>query len=553
MLQLRKCENFTKEVDGIKRFFAALLALVILLGALPGAAAAATEEEHKKAYSDTRYSYTRSLKKARRSSFQGYCGLMTSYQLWILGINSWCASYNGKDQWNAYYNKTVTTGGHYIKAYSGSDFTIREVLELITQDGTQDAYNIMLCFQRTHTEAGKKYGHSCLINAILDGTVYMVESYDSALGGKEGTVIQKSIAEVAAYYEKQGTFEGAVWFGTGIYADACDSVTTDLLLQARFDTTLRSQPAPVGQNGSKLLRSVKAGERLQAVRMLTDSVGQRYYEVSDGEISGYVAAGAFAIRSGEATLVVAQNMKMPATFASGTDPELQGSVISLGGRITGLEFAVKDAMGTIVQRDYVECESYRVELEELNKLMELNFLESGDYSLELYADTACDGDGGLATTLHYGRNQVYTTTFRVGEGQPEMAGPEPEPESASDGWVQKDGQWYYYLGGLPCAGWVKYNGVQYLLDANGAAVTGWLEMDGVEKYFSATGALCTGWLQTDEGMTYRTVNGTPIIGLHTLAGSLYYFNDKGILQTSTKVTVDGVVYALAADGKATLQ
>ena len=548
---MHRYEIFSKEVDGIKRFFAALLAFVILLGALPGAASAATEDEHKKAYNDTKNSYTRSLKKAKKTSFRGYCGLMTSYQLWLLGINSWCASYNGKDQWNAYYNKTVTTGGHYIKAYSGEDFTIREVLELITQNGTQDVYNIMLCFQRTRTEAGKKYGHSCLINAILDGTVYMVESYDSALSSKEGAVIQESIEKVAAYYEDHGTFEGAIWFGTGIYADACDSVTTDLLLQARFDTTLRSQPAPIGQNSCKLLRSVKAGERLQAVRMLTDPVGQRYYEVTDGEISGYVATGAFSVRSGEAISVIAQNMKLPATVASGTDPQLQGTVISQGGRISGLEFAVKDAMGTMVQRDYVECDSYRVGLEELNAMMELNFLEPGDYTLELYADTACDGDGGLANTLYYGRSQIYTATFRVGEGQPEMAG--PAPELSADGWVQKDGKWYYYVGGLPCAGWVNYYGVQHLLDANGAAVTGWMQMDGVQKYFSATGALCTGWLQTDQGMTYRTVNGTPITGLHTLEGSLYYFNDKGILQTSTKVTVDGVVYALAADGRATLQ
>jgi hypothetical protein len=39
-------------------------------------------------------------------------------------------------------------------------------------------------FQKTNTAAGSIYGHALVVHAILDGIVYFVECYDSAVGGR---------------------------------------------------------------------------------------------------------------------------------------------------------------------------------------------------------------------------------------------------------------------------------------------------------------------------------------------------------------------------------
>ena len=515
----------------MKRILAFVLALALFWTALPGTAQAKKEEKpltkYEQATRDARRSYTRALATARKESFRGYCGMLTSHQLRAVGINSWTASYNGKDQYDAYCDKTVTSGGYYIKPYPANDMSLRDVLNLISQNGTRDVYNILLGFQRTKTQAGSKYGHSCFINAILDGTVYMVESSNTKFA-PEGNVIKASIEEIADYYEGYAYFEGAIWFGTGSYADSCDSVTTDLLVQTRYASVLRSQPSPVGQNGCELLRSVAPGERLHAQELLTDNLGQRYYKITDGDMTGYMAAGACGV------------------ISTGTESValLSGTVLSTGGRLTGLRAIVADPSGAVVAYKTVTCDDYSADLE----ILHIEDLAEGAYTLQLQTGISCAGDGALMPRLYEGTVKLQQG-FVFGEG--EIPPAEMAMAADGDGWVRQAGKWYYYEDGKVRTGWLEYCGVRYYLDQTGAAVTGWMESDGMKLRFSETGALCTGWLRTEEGLTWREDSGETASGVRRIDAKLYGFDDYGLLITQGQITVGGTVYDAAMDGTLT--
>lgn len=523
----------------LKRIFALVLTLALVFTALPGTAQAKKEEKpldkYQQAIRDARRSYTRALSSSGKTSMHGYCGLMTSHQLRSVGINSWVATYNGKDQYDAYCDKTVTSGGYYIKAYSATaDMTLRDVLNLISQNGTRDVYNIMLGFQRTRTAAGSKYGHSCFINAILDGMVYMVESSNTRFG-PEGQVIIAPLEEVADYYEGYAHFEGAIWFGTGSYADSCESITTDLVLQTRYDSLLRSLPSPVGQNGCVTLRSVYAGERLQADELLTDTLGQRYYKITDGEFTGFIAAGACSVISTGTESIALEDVSV-------TDAGLSGTVTSTGGRITGLRATVADETGAVVAFKTIACDDYSTDLSSL----QITGLSEGVYTLQVQVGTVCAADGALMPRLYDGKVQLRQS-LAVGQEQPPQT--ENTQSAPVDGWVLREGKWYFYETGKARTGWFNYCGIRYCLDETGAALTGWQELEGMKLRFSETGALCAGWLQTEEGMTFREQTGESVSGVRRIDSALYGFDYKGLLVTEGQVTVGGTIYEAAADGR----
>jgi len=164
------------------------------------------------------YSYEQAKKLSGRSSFNGYCGTMVGYQLKALGVNTDLWAVNGNDHYDHYVNMNKTSTGYKVNCYPASKGTIEQILNTITKNGTVDAYNILVGFQKGSTsEAGQKYGHVLLINGIIDGTVYFCESANRTIDGiwrKEGTVISCSISTFSQYYHKSCTqFEGIVHFG----------------------------------------------------------------------------------------------------------------------------------------------------------------------------------------------------------------------------------------------------------------------------------------------------------------------------------------------------
>ena len=65
-----------------------------------------------------------------------------------------------------------------------------------------------------------------------------------------------------------------------------------------------------------------------------------------------------------------------------------------------------------------------------------------------------------------------------------------DPTPSKDGWVKKDGKWYYYKNGkMVTSDWILYKGDSYYFEADGAMVTGWKNISGKSYYFYPEGQM----------------------------------------------------------------
>ena len=197
-----------------KRITSALLALVLLVALIPVqhvSAMAVSELE-----TQVRDTYRMACSKAGVSSFNGYCAWFVNWQLVILGINSSYVSGNGKDEFDNYKNRTQSSGGYYITAYPAADFDLESALNAITNNGTTDAYNILVGFEKTSSSLGSRYGHVVLIHGIVDGVAYFCENADITIGERaypEGSVISCSIETFAQEYNDWTVLDGMIFRG----------------------------------------------------------------------------------------------------------------------------------------------------------------------------------------------------------------------------------------------------------------------------------------------------------------------------------------------------
>ncbi len=496
----------------------------------------------------TRNSYTQSLYSAGKSTFAGFCGLMTSHQLYHMGINETLVVKDGNKQFDYYSTLGKTDAGYYIAAYPAAEYQLEEALNLVSRNGTRDVYNMIVGFQWTNTEAGAIYGHACVINAILDGTVYFVESFHTSLGGAEGNVIQCSIAEFAWLFEDWTTYEGLIHFGD--YSVVCQEYESDVYLRARFDTTLRSQPGVVDRDGCTRLRSIRGGELLRATALVQTPDGQMFYRIDDGERTGYVAATAMLTAQLNGQALTLTGLSVPRELEEGQDGQVAGTVCSEYATVGAVEVCITDTKGAIALRERMETEGRNVSLEQLNEPLAFDLLEPGLYRLEVYADAASVVAQAGRPQTRYERVLLADGELQVGQAKKNTSLPEPEKQ-IPNGWTRTDGKWYCFRMGKAATGWLSYWGVDYFMDDTGAAVTGWQDVDGWRRYFTPTGAMCTGWLTADEGTYYLLEDGTAAMGWQEISGKKYYFADTGLLLTQGEMADGETVYVIAPDGTAT--
>ena len=540
----------------MKRLFCGILCAVLLFAALPGSVNAQSKADRAKkeqVVKSVSESYTKSLEWSGKESLTGYCGTMTSYQLWYLGINEWAVVHDGNKQFDYYRDMEKTTGGYYVKAYPASEFSLETVLNLITRDGTQDAYNIMVGFESTITEAGSVYGHCCVINAILDGMVYYAESSPTPMGGAEGNVIICTIQEFADYYNSWTTFEGVIYFGTGDYSDSCQKYGTDLFVRTRFASNLRSQPCLIGESDCVSLRSISPGELLHVDSIVKDPRGTAYYRVRDGEQIGYIAAGAVSVVRYNGEDAASENIQIPAQIEPGADPELSGNVIVREGLLGAVEIVVKDMQEQTVLEARQLANGVTWDIAGLNERLHLELLEEGAYYVEVYGEAACRWARGYAIETNYIKTLVYRQLLKVGKSVHVEKPVQARTDKTLDGWFWKAGKWYCYQNGQPVTGWKLELGVAYYLDETGTVATGWTEVEGKQRLFSATGALLKGWLVTDAGKMYLQADGSASVGLTQIGQELYCFGEDGILKLGGTVTEGEATYDISPDGTAVLQ
>lgn len=535
----------------MKKIFAMVLAAILLLAALLTTAFAQPEEPTKEEQiiQEAKRVYYSSKATAGKDSFAGFCGLMTSHQLLHMGINDVLETYDGNKQFDAYAAKERTTGGHYIKAYSVEDYTLEQALNTITHGGNRDAYNILVGFQWTNTASGNRYGHACVINAIVDGTVYFVESFYTSLGGPEGNVIRCSIEEFANYFEDWTTFEGVIHFGTKRYADSCQTFGTDAFVRARFDSTLRSEPCLLTENDCTRLRSVAAGELLRTTAVCRNTRGELYYYIEDGEYTGYVIANAVSVVRLNPEALSLSQFSMPETAEQGADFSLKGVVRGGNSSVGTVEICVCDNQGNNFIQEWVQVDNYCYDLEALNEALAFAELPEGSYWLTVGAEAACVTVKGTGLATKYAFTELIKQSFTVGQAG-NIAETSPASEEVRNGWFWEGETWYLYKNGEPCTGWVNELGLDYYLREDGSVTVGWAEIDGQMRYFSATGAMCTGWLTTADGVYYRLQDGTAATLWQDIENRRYYFAEDGLLITQGTLSDGQTTYEIQPDGRA---
>ena len=282
----------------MKRICSFVLCLCLLLAALPVSVLGVTESARdiQSLKEEIHGIYLKAREEAGVESFDGYCGMLSSYQLWLMGINRQLALCgNGKDLYDNYAEAGLTSGGYHVTAYPATEFDLEQALNVITCNGTQDAENILIGFESTTTQAGSVYGHACVIHAIRDGVAYFVENYDTSIAGEEGNVIAMSLNSLVNFYKDWTVLDGVIHFEGKKYADSCKFLSTDIYVRTRFASTLRTEPSLLGKNGCVSRRSLSAGELLHATAVVENGKGELYYRIKEGIHTGYVAAAAVSL------------------------------------------------------------------------------------------------------------------------------------------------------------------------------------------------------------------------------------------------------------------
>lgn len=147
--------------------------------------------------------------------------------------------------------------------------------------------------------------------------------------------------------------------------------------------------------------------------------------------------------------------------------------------------------------------------------------------------------------------------------------PEPADEN-SNGWVKKDGIWYYYKKGVAQTGWQyigkkwyymdDYGAMQtgwleldkktYYLSSSGAMVTGWKWVDGNWYYFKRSGEMVTGWIQTGSKWYFLNESGEMVTGIYKISGKTYCFDGSGVMLKNGWKNLEGKWYYLTSSGAA---
>lgn len=484
-----------------------LVCLCLLLSLAPSAHATQTNDKIDAITTEAKRVYRYSLSTAGQESFQGFCGLMVSHQLYHMGINSSLEVYDGNKQYDVYSQKEQTSGGFYPTAYPADTYSLTDALNAITRHGTRDAYNILVGFEKTTTESGAIFGHACVINAIIDGTVYLVESFYTSMAGPEGNVIACSIEELDAYFSSWMTLEGVIHFGNGTFTDTCHSFETDIFVRMRFASSLRSQPCLIYDNGCEKLRDLQPGEILHVQGVFQNDLGETYYQVFENGQEGFVMANAAMLLQVNKENITFSESSIPVIVPQGRALALSGLVTVNRGNLESVTARLTDDEGNVLCQNQLEGCGIQLDLSQLS--LDLESLEKGCYQLSIFANPQYVTCQGPELEVFTEEILLYQNTLQIGKLSGSLsrnAFPSPTQERL-DGFVRQGGAWYVYRDGAPVSGWFTYLGVRYYAHADGQLASGWETLDDKSRYFTQNGCLYTGWLTQADGSRYLLAEG----------------------------------------------
>lgn len=534
----------------MKRILSLVLAVLLLVASLPVTVFADADEEQ---IANILAQEHRRARGGRRS-MKGYCGLMTSWQIYLRGINTELKVCDGKQQYDWYSRLDYTTGGYKVTPYSAREYSLEEALNAATHNGTRDVYNILVGFQSTNTQAGRIYGHCLMIYAILDGIVYFNESFSCSLQRTEGAMIAISIERFAEFYGRWTRFEGIVVFGAKEYTQECQEYPTHMFVETDRPTGLYTEPSflQTEQVQSQYIRSVAAGERLLVTALYENTEGQYFYRVEDGGQAGYLYAGRakpILFNYEDLTLTEAE---LPEALEPGAGFELEGEIGATNTGITSVNVSVEDSQGQSLMSHSLAKVSGYYDLDDdgFSNKMTFRKLEEGTYTFRVTAGTGNHYIENDRILLDETQITLYSGSFSVGQVT-EWVNVEPAGADAQtlDGWVYQQGSWYYYEDGTPGSGWICWEGLDYYLQPDGSVTTGWASINGKDRLFTDTGAMRTGWVETQNGTMYLLSNGVAAVGWRSIDRERYFFDDDGLMVTDTWMEEDGAKYYLQSNGR----
>lgn len=519
-----------------KRIMAVLLCVLLLASVLPFSASAETETDNEAEAARIQWEisrmYYRVLYATGRSSLHGFCGLMASYQLWLLGINHYPIVYNGNDQFDAYKNMDVTECGFKVKAYSAREYNLEAALNTISDYGTKNVYNILVGFQWTNTEAGRLYGHALVINAIIDGKVYFSEGYASEFNLNPGMPCVATISEFARSYNAWASYEGLIVFGRKEYTDFCTEYPAHLFITAKAPQETYTIPST--QEGVAI-RMVRAGEHLEVTGVFENPDGELFYRIAD--------CGKVCYILGENTEVLQFNQEA-VTLTDGNAPQILslGEEFDLTGRVFSQNLPIDRVRVNVSAVNNKQNLSWEFEKgsklvilgnREVNDTVNFRELPKGRYEYSVSADVTNhyieDGTVAEAKTSICLTKTIFAVDTQILNlnNLTSLA----LNRQVLNGWEYNGGAWYYYTDGVMRTGWFCRDGIDYYMQDDGTAATGWQKINGKDRYFTSTGALWTGWLETEEGTYYMRSNGVAAKGKQTIDGVVYEFDQNGLLIT----------------------
>lgn len=530
-----------------------ILTVVMILGAVlsaPVSASPTTETQIKQQIAAT---YKKSKAFYGWDSFHGFCGALVNAQLYLLGITDTVLGVDGRDAFDTFKRLSVTSGGFGVKAYPAGLYSLKSALNAITKNGTADAYNILVGFQKTPSVLGRRYGHAVVIHAILDGTVYFVESYNVTINGvyyKEGTPLTASIEDFAAYYADTTTqFDGVIHFGLKTYADSCTEYPSNATGTVVAEGNIWSQPCEDGVNGaSQIMGQLTAGQQVEITGLYLNTENQYWYELSGGE-GGYVPVEMLSIAQLRYEDVKLSNVAAPTVLTKGRSFSVKGAVTSQINSIYSIRARVyrpeADQMVQVINTsDTVEGKAYDLLRSKISGGLSFRTLEAGQYRYELAAIVANYYVEGGQLMTGWNTIVLWSSDFLVVEDQTKgftvsfdaCGGTTPlnqsvVPQGMSIGntdVAQRSG--YVFLGWFTeaeggervtadfvpeenmtiYAHWVSYEqlcnewlagGNCWYLYSDGVTTMVCMELEGALYYFSAMEPMCQSWMVWTDAAT----------------------------------------------------
>lgn len=561
----------------ILRIFSLALAIMLLFSVLPTSAGAADSTEVERINTQIKTLYRQTLRASGKTSLHGYCGTMVNWQLYLLGITSTVIGNDGNTEYDYYSVQKYSSGGYRIRPYSALDYTLEEALNAITYNGTRDVYNLVVGFDRTSTTAGRRYGHTLMIHAILDGMVYFSESFALNFNGRyypEGAPIVCTIADFADYYEPWTEFEGVIHFGLKTYAESCEYYPSYLYISVEEDTQLYTAPCRSEvDDRSTQIRTIHAGERITVTGLYCNTEGEYWYQVEECE-QGYLPADATQVLSMCYDDITLSNVGAPTVLRIGRTFDVKGKIHSQFNEITSVRAQVyfygEDNKTHVMSASTVVAgNSYSLSGTKLSNQLAFRLLEEGDYRYELAAVVGNNyyADGCLQT--EWKTVKLWTSDFQVTQSTNSsckvtfdatggtttlnaMDMPMGDslvnlPQATKEGYVFEG--WYTADGVKVVNGFeVDGNTTLYARWTSATNMNGWYTRNG-NWYYYENGLVQTGFVKIDGIMYHLNEEGYADTGLIQLSGKVYYFHANGAMHYGWLELEEGT-YFMLSDGTA---